>query len=172
VPFILTSPPYPGAQKYIRASSLAIGWLGLANGQSLRQLEELNIGREHYRLVEYKELKATGLPEADVVCERIHQTNPLRAHIASTYLCEMRDTVCELVRVLQPGGHLAIVAAANQICGHVFDTPAHLRSLLEREGLRTVLEVRDAIHSRGLMTRRNRTAAMIAQETVTVFSKP
>lgn len=47
VDLILTSPPYAGAQKYIRASSLSIGWLHLAQNSRLRPLEATNIGREH-----------------------------------------------------------------------------------------------------------------------------
>src|SRR6266545_3350584 len=48
VDLVVTSPPYVGAQKYVRSSSLSIGWLGLANGHTLRHLEDLNIGREHF----------------------------------------------------------------------------------------------------------------------------
>src|ERR1700722_14142550 len=48
VDFVITSPPYVGAQKYIRSSSLSIGWLGLAPDHKLRALERGSIGREHY----------------------------------------------------------------------------------------------------------------------------
>jgi hypothetical protein len=47
IDLVITSPPYGSAQKYIRASSLALQWLGLApNG--LRDLERQSIGREHF----------------------------------------------------------------------------------------------------------------------------
>lgn len=36
VDLVITSPPYLGAQKYIRASSLSLGWLGLAHEKDLR----------------------------------------------------------------------------------------------------------------------------------------
>jgi hypothetical protein len=48
VDLIITSPPYAGAQKYIRASSLSLGWLDLAYEGELRPLERKTIGREHF----------------------------------------------------------------------------------------------------------------------------
>lgn len=43
VDLVITSPPYAGAQKYIRASSLCLGWLGLAEDGELKPLENLTI---------------------------------------------------------------------------------------------------------------------------------
>jgi hypothetical protein len=47
IDLVITSPPYVGAQKYIRASSLSLGWLGLTPNSQLRQYEKRTIGREH-----------------------------------------------------------------------------------------------------------------------------
>jgi hypothetical protein len=44
---VLTSPPYGSAQKYVRASSLTLNWLGLASPSELSRLEAKSIGREH-----------------------------------------------------------------------------------------------------------------------------
>jgi hypothetical protein len=41
----ITSPPYVGAQKYVRASSLSLGWLGLTPHCKLRPIEQQSIGR-------------------------------------------------------------------------------------------------------------------------------
>lgn len=169
---VLTSPPYPGAQKYVRASSLAIGWLRLDDGLSLRALEERNIGREHYRVHEYEQLESTGIAEADAICQRIRERSALRAHIAATYLLEMRAALRESVRALASGGHLVLISGANRIAGEFFDSPRYLSAMLEELGLVRLLELRDAIHSRGLMTRRNKTAGLIDRELVSVFLKP
>lgn len=56
---IITSPPYVGSQKYIRASSLNLGWLGLCQ-QELRKLDELTLGREKFRKQQYSPLPAHG----------------------------------------------------------------------------------------------------------------
>src|SRR6202040_1886969 len=58
---IVTSPPYISAQKYIRSSTLSLGWLGLAPNHKLRDLERLNIGREHFSKLEYKSIPKTFL---------------------------------------------------------------------------------------------------------------
>ena len=48
VDLILTSPPYAGAQKYIRSSWLNLYWLGTKNSEDIRLLNKQNIGREDY----------------------------------------------------------------------------------------------------------------------------
>lgn len=172
VGLVITSPPYAGAQKYVRASGLSLGWTGLAEGRRLRDLEGLSIGREHYRTAEY----AAGLPEIGVAAAmeqlmRIRERNPLRAHIAAQYLVEMQDALAEIVRVLRPGGRLVLVAGENQVCGERFPTPEYLSHICNQLDLTTELELEDVIRSRGLMTRRNHTARMISSERVVVFQK-
>lgn len=171
VDIIITSPPYAGAQKYIRASSLNLGWLELAKGRELRELEDLNIGREHYRKEQYRSLLKTGVVEADQLLEKIHKINPLRAHIAACYLTEMRAAFSEAARVLKPGGYMVLVAANNQICGNEFKTQEYLQSIVEDFGLRTQLRLIDDIKSYGLMTKRNKTANIITREWVLIFKK-
>ncbi len=172
VDLIITSPPYVGAQKYVRASSLSIGWLGLANGKRLRQLEDENIGREHFSTGGAFAPPVVGIDDADWRLERIAAQNPLRALIAATYLLEMRDALREASRVLKPGGHMVLVAANNRVCGREFHTQEYLQHFLEQQGLTVRLRVVDAIKSRGLMTRRNSTASVIAREWALLCQKP
>lgn len=167
----ITSPPYVGAQKYVRASSLNLGWLGLATRPELRALEDLNIGREHFPVSATSALTPTRVPAADRMLRDIRRHNPLRAHIAATYLVEMRAALIEVSRVLAPGGHLVLVAANNTVCGREFRTQAYLQTIAEQAGLTTRLRLTDVIRSRGLMTTRNRTAGIIAREWVHIFEK-
>ena len=171
VDVVISSPPYVGAQKYIRASSLSIGWLGLASGDKLRPLEKMNIGREHFRRGDY------AVPQFDQdslgyeQLRRIVAVNPLRAHIAATYLKEMRLALREIARRLRVDGHLILVSGNNTVAGEEFPTADLLGQMSVEEGLSLELELLDDIRSRGLMTKRNTTAGIIAREHIHVFRK-
>ena len=172
VDLIITSPPYAGAQKYIRASSLSLGWLGLAGTGQLRAFERRNIGREHLDKCEVDNLPKTGIADADTFIELIAKDNLRRGAIIATYLAEMRVALLEAVRVLKPGGHFILVIGDNQVCGREFASSVFLTELLTSMGLRVELKLVDEIRSRGLITKRHRTAGIIAREWIIVFRKP
>ena len=172
VDLVITSPPYVGAQKYIRASSLSIGWLALAPSNKLRPLERLNIGREHFSKSEYEEphFSRDSIGYEDL--QHIWEVNPLRAHIAATYLNEMRAAIRQTVRRIRSGGRLVLISGNNTIVGKLFPTSGFLAALAEQEGLSLELELVDDIRSRGLMTKRNKTAGVITREHIHLFVKP
>jgi len=171
VQMIVTSPPYPGAQKYIRSSSLSLGWLGLCSTARLRQLKSLVIGREEIPRAATTVVTPTGLRTADRALEAIHLADPIRAAIVATYLSEMRVVLREAHRLLCPGGYLVLVSANNTVAGTAFYTQHYLRRIAEQEGLSLVLQLVDDIRSRGLMTKRNKTASVIASEYIHVLAK-
>lgn len=167
----ITSPPYVGAQKYVRASSLSLGWLGLTPACKLRPIERQSIGREHLAADEALEPLGTGVVEADLLLEEILKRNPLRARIAQRYLLEMRDALSELSRVMRHNGSLVLVVGPNLVCGLEFPTPIFLQKIAEQLGFSTQLHLLDSIDSRGLMTKRNRTAGLIQQESVFLLKR-
>lgn len=171
VDLIVTSPPYVGAQKYVRASSLSLGWLGLAPNDQLRPLERLNIGREHYPKQDYVDLALPEDCDASSALKRIWELNRLRAHIAANYLIEMAAALRAAVRCLSPEGHLILVIGNNTICGEEFDTRLYLTQIAVKAGLQLELELEDDIRSRGLMTKRNVTAGMINREHILVLRR-
>lgn len=171
VDLIITSPPYAGAQKYIRASSLNLGWLDLLDGRTLSEIEQTTIGRENHKASDYKLLKKTGITTADKLLEKIHEINPSRANIAATYLIEMKSAIKEMSRVLKSGGYLILVAANNDVCGKEFKTQEYLEHMVLSHGLKLKLRLIDHIKSRGLMTKRNKTASLITREWVMIFEK-
>lgn len=172
VDLIMTSPPYAGAQKYIRSSSLSLGWLGLAPDAKLRNLERLNIGREHFQKSDYTKRPILNNPSsAQPVINNIYSVNPARAFIASTYLDEMYSALVKSVASLKSGGHFVIIIGNNLVCGMEFDTRTYLKEMLISLGMLLDLELVDDIRSRGLMTKRNKTAGIIAQEHVLMFRK-
>lgn len=172
VSLIITSPPYAGAQKYIRATSLSLGWLDLAQIDGLKPLENATIGREHFPKASYSECPQSSVVTADRLIKRIHKINPLRSKIIASYLDEMHKAIQEMARVLRPGGHLILVIGNNEVCGLPFKSSEYLAELCQRSGLNLRLKLIDEIKSRGLMTKRNKTASVITREWVLMFEKP
>jgi hypothetical protein len=168
---VITSPPYVGSQKYTRATSLSLGWLGLCRSTELRSLEELSLGREHYPKASYENRLRTGIKAADNALDRVEKINPLRSHIAANYLIEVREAFLEINRVLRPGGYFVLVTANNELCGMEFKVQEYLHTIAEEIGFRLVLKLVDEIRSRGLMTKRNKTASLITREWVLLFQK-
>ncbi len=169
VDFVLTSPPYAGAQKYIRSSSLSLAWLRMLPSDNLTDLNKKSIGREDYKLHEYSCLLKSGVWQADQMLEKIFRKYPQRAHIAANYLVEMCQAFTESTRVLKTGGSFVLVAANNKICGFDFLTVEYLKMILQDLGLSLEYELVDAIKSRGLMTKRNKTASVIDNEHILMF---
>ena len=167
---ILTSPPYASAQKYIRSSSLSIQLLGFAE-EGLRQYERRSIGREHFSKGELADLNDKLPSTARPIVRHIKKKNELRAHIAQTFLLEMRDALSAAVSKLRPSGHLVLIVGNNLACGRVFDTQQYLTEICGELGLELKLSLIDRIHSRGLITKRNETASVIKQEWINIYQK-
>lgn len=171
VDLIITSPPYAGAQKYIRSSSLNLGWTQLAGSSELRLLDGLSIGRENYRKNEFAILRETGVTDADKILQEIFKINPLRAHIAGNYLIEMDIALRQSTLALKKGGYFVLVIANNEVCKMEFKTQEYLQSIAEKHGLKIICRLIDDIKSYGLMTKRNKTASVITREWILIFEK-
>lgn len=171
VGLIITSPPYAGAQKYIRASSLSLGWLGLTPGANLRSYERQTIGREHLTLQETTNLDVPDVLDARAFVQEIAAENRSRAAILATYLREMQTALSEAVRVLRPGGYIVLVIGDNQVLGRCFKSSQYLSAILLRLGLVQKMVLIDDIKSRGLITKRAPSAGMITAEWVILFEK-
>ena len=171
VGMIISSPPYAGAQKYVRASSLSLGWLDMVPASRLRALEDRTIGREHHAKAVWSIDRPSGIAQADALISEIARENQSRATIVGIYLAEMRSALAEAVRVLRPGGHLVLIIGDNTVCGRRFASSEYLCEMLQRMGTKVVLSLVDTIRSRQLMTRRAITAGVIATESVIVFRK-
>jgi len=171
VDMILTSPPYAGAQKYIRASWLNLYWLNRAGLEDIKELKKHNIGREDYRKAEQYE-SYTGIEAADVVLKELYESgNRHRAFIVANYLNEMKVALDEAVRVLKDKAYMVIVIGNNTVCKRSFDTQDYLTTYLVNNGIELQFKLIDDIKSYGLMTKRNKTASTISREWILVFKK-
>ena len=167
---LITSPPYIGAQKYVRATSLSLNWLRLADPSALRPLERVTVGREHINRDEYISFDDVP-PHLRRVLEDIALINPLRAQIVAHYIVDVRQFFQQVRQWLAPMGHCILVVGPNTVCGFPFDTPATVLSIAHDYGFSLTIELVDNIRSRGLMTRRNRNAATINREHVLVLKR-
>lgn len=171
IDLVLTSPPYAGAQKYIRSSWLNLYWLGIKDPTEIRKLNDLNIGRESYHRNDLTLVK-TGISEADdIISELYNEGNEERSFIVGNYLLEMEKAIDESVRVLKKGGYFIVVIGNNTVCGRPFDTQSYLSEYMSSKGLDIQFKLIDDIKSYGLMTKRNKTASRISREWVLVFKK-
>lgn len=170
VDLVLTSPPYAGAQKYIRSSRLSLNWFGMGNPDSIRNLEKSNIGREDLAQKD-RIISEIGIGEVDKLIAKIALKDTTRACIVSTYLNEMSVALKEAVRVLKKGGYMVLVVGPNKVSGYDFDTPKYLRLIAERYGMHTELLLIDSIKKYGMLAMRNKTAGMIMVEHVIVMKK-
>ena len=171
VDMILTSPPYAGAQKYIRASWLNLYWLNRVKIEDIRELKTHNIGREDYRKEEIYEAY-TGITAADIVLKELYKNgNTFRAFLAANYLNEMKVALDESIRVLRKDGYMVIVIGNNTVCKRQFDTQDYLTTYLVSKGMKLQYKLIDDIKSYGLMTKRNKTANKISSEWVIVLKK-
>ena len=172
VDLILTSPPYAGAQKYIRSSWLNLYWLGKKLPEEIRVLNNKNIGREDYRKSEIDQHIQTGIAAADAVLESLYaEGKKERAYIVGNYLNEMKLALDESIRVLKKNGYMVIVIGNNTVCNRPFDTQDYFTTYLESKGMKLQFKLIDDIKSYGLMTKRNKTASTISCEWVLVFKK-
>ena len=172
VDLIFTSPPYAGAQKYIRASRLNLYWLGTKQSAAIRDLNYKNIGREDYHRAQTLQHIETGIPAADAVLKQLYAKGKAeRACIVGTYLNEMKTALDESYRVLKPGGYMILVIGNNTVSGISFNTQDYLTTYLQSKGMHLEFKLIDDIKSYGLMTKRNKTANTISSEWVLVLKK-
>ncbi|WP_312530020.1 hypothetical protein [Comamonas sp.] len=171
IPLIITSPPYGTAQKYVRASSLSLNWLGLAEPRQLSTLEGQSIGREHSPA--YRNETGHGVLPEDFqkFIEQVHRINPLRSLITRQYLLELRAALTSMYVATSRGGRIVLVIGNNQVCGKTLFTNRYISEVMTELGCEHELDLVDQIKSRGLLTKRNGTASVIAKEYVLVFRK-
>lgn len=170
IQLILTSPPYVSAQKYIRASSLSLQWLELSNS-TISELDRKSIGREYFPKKEYEQKSFLGIEEIDKILSKIYEKNKLRSYITFKYLEEMQESFKYYYELLKNNGYFIMVIGNNTIVGYEFMTHEYLINIAKRIGFSVELILIDDIKSRGLMTKRNKTASIISREYLVVFKK-
>ncbi|UYO96376.1 hypothetical protein OED01_12290 [Microbacterium sp. M28] len=165
---VFTSPPYGAAQKYIRSSSLELGWLGFAADRGTVALEHNSIGREHLAPTD---AKVTGLerhPRIANVVEAARLSSPSRGAIYATYFSDMERVIGQIE---QRAARVVFISGTNTVAGVEIDTYDLLGGMLEESGFRRTLSLRDEIKGRMLLTKRRSNAMPSHAEYIEIFER-
>lgn len=170
IDLVITSPPYVGAQKYVRSTRLEMLWLGLAGPVALREVDHDTLGSE---LVRVKEIHAEpiGVGLADGLIEMIQEVDRERAYMVQKYFIDMKQVLSEIWRVLRGGKRLVIVIGNNTVRGNKIPSSRILAEMAQEIGFTKERELVDPIRYRGLMKKRNRTAGIVESERILIFRK-
>ena len=169
---IITSPPYCGAQKYVRSLKLELILSGYPE-EDLRRLDRQTLGTEAVttRPIELTKL-VTGTPYVDRMIRAIHERNPTRAKMASDYCRYLATFARECLRLLRPGGDLLVTLGRSTLAGVPLLADRVFRRAGQELGFEFVATLVDRIPSRGLLTQRHRTAGRIDHEFIVWLKRP
>lgn len=176
IDFIITSPPYVNAQKYIRSTRNEILWLGLAGeNERLQEIDKALVGTERVYTKEHADFlnsrKSLENQVADNLVETIIEKNWKLGLVVLKFFSSMKIVLDEMYRVLAADSKAIIVIGNNTISGIKIPSHQILLDMAIENGFRLKEIYVDDIVSRGLMTRRNKTANIINREWVLVLKK-
>jgi DNA modification methylase len=169
VQLIITSPPYNGAQKYVRSTFLNLGWTDLCSSKDLLSLNMNTIGRESNfsNFIEYN----FGIKEIDCSLENIKKVSKDRWKLSASYLYDMMLSMKKIYDLLIDDGFAVIILGNSRVVGTEFLTSDYIYLLAKQIGFKTHLRINDDIKSWGLMTKRNKTASVINSEQILLLQK-
>ena len=169
---IITSPPYCGAQKYVRSMKLELILTGFPSSE-LRHLDRSTLGTEAVARSDAQlDSLITGDDYVDDLIHKIYGANPVRARMASDYSKYLSSFAEECGRLLRPGGHLLVTLGRSTLAGVPFPVDQILHRAGRAVGLQSVATLVDRIPSRGLLTQRHSTAGRIDHEFIAWLQRP
>ncbi len=166
--YVLMSPPYFTAHDYVRSVRLELLSLGMCSVEELHRLHKNTIGSVGtYGVC----VSAFGLPKCDSIISKLGLRDERRGVMLWRYLQDMKEVLTECQRILKHNGSLVMVIGDSTSQGLKIPTAKLMIELCTSIGMRLrSVPVVNAIRSRGFMTRRNTTAAVIEDEWILHFT--
>lgn len=171
IDFIITSPPYLTAQKYIRTHKLELLWLGLLTEKELLGLDKELIGTEKVSLKQLDFSKHLGIKSIDCLIKWSITVSPERAALVYRYFQDMQQAISEMYRVLKNDAYAILVVGNNTVLEKKVETYRLLTDIAASVGFREILVLKDDIRSRGMITKRHNSGGLIKEEYVIVLRK-
>lgn len=165
VDLILTSPPYCGAQKYVRTLKLELYWLGYKKCE-IATVDCKTLGTERISKAREVNQLLTGNVRQDDLIRRVWKRNPVRATMLSAYFHYLKRFLRECHRILRPTGDAFVTLGTSHVAGIKVDMADYFSTLAEDIGFDYVTTLIDSIPSRGLLTARHRSSGTIDDEQV------
>ena len=162
---IITSPPYCGAQKYIRTFKLELSLLGYTPAQ-VAALDRRTLGTERVPSIRRSTTQHLSKHQVSVL-EAIAAVSKQRSRMLAEYLFGLREFAKEVKRVLATDGSAFVTFGTSIfVKKHAIDFADMFSSFAATNGLVEYARLTDPIPSRGMMTKRHHTASVIPTETV------
>ena len=165
VDLILTSPPYCGAQKYVRTLRLELYWLGYKRNE-IAAVDRQTLGTERISKAKDVNQLLTENSRQDDLIRSVWKRNSVRATMLSVYFRYLEKFLRESHRILRPTGDAFVTLGTSHIAGIKVDMADYFARLAEDIGFTYVTTLIDSIPSRGLLTARHRSAGTIDDEQV------
>ncbi len=170
VDVIITSPPYCGAQKYVRSLKLEMMLLGFER-RDIDAADRRTLGTERLSVRHALKRMATPLQETHSLVQAIAERNTTRALMVAEYVRYLERFAQECARVLKRRGEAFVTFGRGHVAGIPVAWDGVFASLASRAGLRLEAVLVDRIPSRGLMTSRHRSSGVIEDERVVWLRK-
>lgn len=170
IDFIITSPPYLTAQKYIRTNKLELFWLGI-NEKELKELDHGTIGTERASAKDVKMIEEIGITSIDSLVSWTFDKSSTKAALVYKYFRGMQLAIKEMYRVVKEGSYVIFVVGNNKVLGKIVDTHRLLTDLALMEGFKEILILKDSIRKKGMITKRHNSGGLINEEFIIVLKK-
>ena len=164
IDMVITSPPYCGAQKYIRTFKLELGLIGHSQ-DTISILDRRTLGTERIS-TRASVPQDVLLPKHQAVVQDVSKMNTHRGRMLARYFLGLSQFARELARILKPSGNAFVTFGTSTFCGIPIDFADFFKEISQKEGLHEVLRLKDGIPSRGMITKRHQSASVIPEEKV------
>ncbi len=142
---IVTSPPYVTSYEYADLHQLSTLWLGFTD--DYRKLRTGTIGslyHDTHLMRDVQQLNGFG----ESIVWRLFTTDKRKAQATARYFVDMRKTIAQCLKLLNPGGMVLFVIGNTEYKGIKIDNAGYLQECLRDHGFTEIESVRRAVSSK------------------------